>query len=435
MELFRRIALGLVATASALVASFATIQSPSNNLASTNIDNSTSQQSIVEEKEARTIYNSAPQTQELDQETKTQLLKISANPDKSIKIQIDKNLIKKPNSTKAVKSSNKFKTILPSIGFGAAAQATPSGSFRIKSQNGNLVDVFGDSLPRSKGPVHLWNSQDKSNLFALGPNEGTGNEIRIASDTSLCITPDSPLNSKPKVGTPIVAKRDCSNSYNFKFDGAKIYLGRYPDLCLDIPNNNDSQSQRLQVFDCNGSSAQSFETVGGQGSTKPTPTPTPTKPPDDQPRDGASYDGPRNGSANGFYSGANLPKFCDRYINEVKWVYRNIYDNKYDWSLRVEPSDCGRKARIPATTMAWKDLLEKTPYCTEYDDNGCAIVKWNKNEGTSKSNSMKKQYECHVDGAWITWDKLPTYRKVYHLDPWRPDTNYVLLAKDGCNVK
>jgi hypothetical protein len=263
MELFRRIALGLVATASALVASFATIQSPSNNLASTNIDNSTSQQSIVEEKEARTIYNSAPQTQELDQETKTQLLKISANPDKSIKIQIDKNLIKKPNSTKAVKSSNKFKTILPSIGFGAAAQATPSGSFRIKSQNGNLVDVFGDSLPRSKGPVHLWNSQDKSNLFALGPNEGTGNEIRIASDTSLCITPDSPLNSKPKVGTPIVAKRDCSNSYNFKFDGAKIYLGRYPDLCLDIPNNNDSQSQRLQVFDCNGSSAQSFETVGG----------------------------------------------------------------------------------------------------------------------------------------------------------------------------
>jgi hypothetical protein len=124
MGLFRRIALGLVATASALVASFATIQSPSNNLASTNIDNSTSQQSIVEEKETTTISNnSTPQTQKLDQETKTQPLKISANPDKSIKIQIDKNLIKKPNSTKAVKSSNKFKTILPSIGFGAAAQA------------------------------------------------------------------------------------------------------------------------------------------------------------------------------------------------------------------------------------------------------------------------------------------------------------------------
>jgi hypothetical protein len=67
MELFRRIALGLVATASALVARFATIQSPSNNLASTNIDNSISQQTIVEEKEATTIYNSAPQTQELDQ--------------------------------------------------------------------------------------------------------------------------------------------------------------------------------------------------------------------------------------------------------------------------------------------------------------------------------------------------------------------------------
>jgi hypothetical protein len=124
MGLLRRIALGLVATASALVASFATIQSPSNNLASTYIDNSTSQQTIVEEKETTTIYNSAPQTQELDQETKTQPLKISVNPDKTIKIQIDKNFLEKSNPINIEVQSSKFLTILPlNISIGQPASA------------------------------------------------------------------------------------------------------------------------------------------------------------------------------------------------------------------------------------------------------------------------------------------------------------------------
>jgi hypothetical protein len=47
-------------------------------------------------------------------------------------------------------------------------------------------------------------------------------------------------------------------------------MGRYPDMCMDIPNNNDVVRQTLQVHSCNGSPAQQFNT-GGQVITKTNP--------------------------------------------------------------------------------------------------------------------------------------------------------------------
>jgi hypothetical protein len=152
------------------------------------------------------------------------------------------------------------------ISIATPAYAAPQGDFGIVTNNGNRVDVYGDYLPSYKGPMHLWKAIYSSNIYTLGPNEGTGNEIRLKVDPTICITPDVPLGVKPSSGTPLVAKRDCANSYNFKFEGGKIYMGRYPDMCLDIPNNNDVVRQTLQVHSCNGSPAQQFNT-GGQSNS------------------------------------------------------------------------------------------------------------------------------------------------------------------------
>jgi hypothetical protein len=56
--------------------------------------------------------------------------------------------------------------------------AAPNGDFGIVTNNGSRVDVYGDYLPTYKGPMHLWKAIYSSNIFTLGPNEGTGNEIR-----------------------------------------------------------------------------------------------------------------------------------------------------------------------------------------------------------------------------------------------------------------
>lgn len=64
------------------------------------------------------------------------------------------------------------------------AQAAPQGNFGIVTNNGNRVDVYGDNLPSFKGPVHLWKAQYSSNIFKLGTNQRTGNEIQAAFGTT-----------------------------------------------------------------------------------------------------------------------------------------------------------------------------------------------------------------------------------------------------------
>jgi hypothetical protein len=174
----------------------------------------------------------------------------------------------KAKTTKKVGTSFTLLSTTLVLTYALHAQATPQGNFGITTNNGNRVDVYGDNLPSYKGPVHLWKAQYSSNIFKLGPNQNTGNEIQLAIDPTICITPDVPLEVKPNSGTPLVAKRDCANSYNFKFEGGKIYMGRYPDMCLDVPNNNDSPYQNLQIHTCNGSPAQQFKT-GTQINTNP----------------------------------------------------------------------------------------------------------------------------------------------------------------------
>lgn len=151
----------------------------------------------------------------------------------------------------------------------SSATAAPSGNFSIVTNNGNRVDVYGDYLPTYKGPMHLWPEPNSSNVFKLGPNEGTGNEIHLASNQEYCITPDVPLGTKPAPGTLLVAKKDCANSYNFKFEGGKIFMGRYPDMCIDIPNNNDVRNQRMSIHPCNGSPAQQFKTGNQTANSQP----------------------------------------------------------------------------------------------------------------------------------------------------------------------
>ncbi len=141
-----------------------------------------------------------------------------------------------------------------------SASAATQGEFRITTNNGNRVDVYGDNFPSYKGPIHLWDKDYNSNLFVLRPSEATGNEIRVKADPTLCVTTDSPLGVKPAPGTPLVVKRDCANSFNFKFEGGKIYMGRYPDMCWDIPWNKDVVRQTLQIHPCNSSPAQQFNT-------------------------------------------------------------------------------------------------------------------------------------------------------------------------------
>jgi hypothetical protein len=131
------------------------------------------------------------------------------------------------------------------------------------------VDVYGDNLPTSQSNAHLWNQMLPSNGWHFGPNEGSGNEIQSDADSSICLTPDWNVGSEPPSGTSVVARRNCANSFNWKTrdNGSSkvIYLGRYPNRCLDVPNTNKKQFQTLTVHECNRSPAQDFSLLNGNG--------------------------------------------------------------------------------------------------------------------------------------------------------------------------
>jgi hypothetical protein len=134
------------------------------------------------------------------------------------------------------------------------------------------VDVYGDNLPTSQSNAHLWNQMLPSNGWHFGPNEGSGNEIQSDADSSICLTPDWNVGSEPPSGTSVVARRNCTNSFNWKTrdNGSSkvIYLGRYPNRCLDVPNGDKRQLQTLTVHDCNRSPAQDFSLLTGGGTAR-----------------------------------------------------------------------------------------------------------------------------------------------------------------------
>jgi hypothetical protein len=145
-----------------------------------------------------------------------------------------------------------------------AAAKPVDGVFSIQSRNGYYVDVYGDNF-RPQGDntrvnTHLWNLKDKSNNFELGPDEMSGNEIRVAGQ-GICITPNASLGSRPADGTLVVATRDCANSWNWKRVGNTWVIGRHMDLCLDIVWGKDQVSNGMQVVTCSaGNPAQQFGT-------------------------------------------------------------------------------------------------------------------------------------------------------------------------------
>lgn len=157
--------------------------------------------------------------------------------------------------------------------------STSAYAFGIVSSGSNLrVDIYGDNLPTSQSNAHLWNQSLPSNSWHFGPNEGSGNEIQSDADSGICLTPDWNIGSEPPSGTKVIARRNCANSFNWKTrdNGSSkvIYLGRYPNRCLDVPNSNKKQFQTLTVHECNRSPAQDFSLLNGDGIAPPSDTQT-----------------------------------------------------------------------------------------------------------------------------------------------------------------
>jgi hypothetical protein len=318
------------------------------------------------------------------------------------------------------------------------SQAKPQGEFGITTNNGLRVDIEYEESYKSK--VHLYKDKTISNVFALGPTETSGNELRLASKNfpgkkGMCITPDTLYPNRPEIGTNIIAIQDCNEAFNWKFnDNGSLYLGKYPDLCMDIPNNNDKLFIQLKIHPCNGSAAQQFNTgnISNESSTQPTAI-------EKVKRDGNFYTGPIVGNNSGF----NGPKFlytkgrvpvkyinnnCSRYIDSVKWIYRAMYQDPitglyvFDWSLNIIPSECGRTSRLPTPWKSWEELVTKTPYNFE----GTKVA-WNKQWNTSQYWSMYNQYVCHTDFASLTG------KYDYNLEPGLPDVGYEGMRLKECN--
>jgi murein DD-endopeptidase MepM/ murein hydrolase activator NlpD len=159
-----------------------------------------------------------------------------------------------------------------------ALTAPVNGEFSIRTRRGNLVDVYGDNFKpvgdKSPATVHLWNQKTKSNTYVFGADENSGNEIQLAADRNICLTPQWPLGSRPNDGTPVVAIRDCANAFNWKKVGDQLVIGRFPTACLDIALGKDVQWSKMQVVTCRANNpAQQFllaqPTDGGGGNPPP----------------------------------------------------------------------------------------------------------------------------------------------------------------------
>ena len=114
------------------------------------------------------------------------------------------------------------------------------------------------------------------------------------------------------------------------------------------------------------------------------------------------------------------PVVADPYIGSsmiayAHWSHANprVKGNPYyDYKLTVTPTTFGYSlSRYYYAKEGWIELTESgLPYMDEVVD------------------SMRKQYYCHVNAAWIQ------YRDDYHLEQWRPDVNWWKLLRYGCNA-
>ncbi len=61
------------------------------------------------------------------------------------------------------------------------------------------------------------------------------------------------------------------------------------------------------------------------------------------------------------------PLWCSDVVNDVKWVYRNIYNNAYNWSLEAAPTWCGKLNSGPTPWGSWQEVVDKTPNSSQWD--------------------------------------------------------------------
>jgi hypothetical protein len=138
--------------------------------------------------------------------------------------------------------------------------------------------------------------------------------------------------------------------------------------------------------------------------------------------------------SNGYYSShrnGTKPATCQRYIDEVMWVYRDIYKGKYDWSLEIKPSACGLLTRNTTPWEEWQEVVDKTPNlkpsCSDFSTEICNKLIWDKKYNTSQYWSMYNQYICHSEYAGYL------FKNVYHLEPSTPDVGIEKFILKSCN--
>jgi hypothetical protein len=152
MKLLKNIALGFVATATAVIASIISFQESNNvnnvHTATNQLDNNQSQLILENTQASPKVINEFTQIKELEKPKKPELIKVSTNTDGTIKVQIDKNLIKNSVISESTKSDNVPKTILPnvSIGIGEPAKAYTSDEYLefLQLSEGDLIGLGVD---------------------------------------------------------------------------------------------------------------------------------------------------------------------------------------------------------------------------------------------------------------------------------------------------
>jgi Protein of unknown function (DUF2599) len=137
---------------------------------------------------------------------------------------------------------------------------------------------------------------------------------------------------------------------------------------------------------------------------------------------------------NGFlpsHQNGTKPATCLRYIDDVVWIYRDIYNGKYDWSLEIKPSACGLLTRNTTPWAEWQEVVEKTPNlkpsCSDFSREICSKLIWDKKYNTSQYWSMYNQYICHSEYAGYL------YKNIYHIEPATPDVGIQKFIITGCN--
>ncbi|MCW3836024.1 ricin-type beta-trefoil lectin domain protein [Sphingomonas canadensis] len=148
------------------------------------------------------------------------------------------------------------------VGFGLLAAAAVAGAspahaqsgpknFRVTAKMNLCIDVAsGRTAPGT--PVQLWHCNGKApQQFILDPAQG---KVRFAMNMDMCV------DSLP--GDTRLQLVRCDRSVNkWRYDAAKKRFTDGMATCWDVPSGKFNPQQRLQVWQCNGLTPQSFTMI------------------------------------------------------------------------------------------------------------------------------------------------------------------------------